>query len=217
MSKYKCNRNAFKSIETEAEAYWLGFLLADGCNVDNKMIRIDIKDVGHLEGLSKLIYPDGDKPIAVRDLGFGAVYYFSCTVNDVIGNLNNHGIVPRKSKIAKLPNIDEKLIRHFIRGVFDGDGCLTYSLDGNYRRYTFSIVGSEDLMLSIKKFIDTDLEINLSHGKHKTIYEIKKRGNISILTILGWLYFESTVFLERKHKKYEDMLNHYKQKKNKKI
>ena len=30
MPKYKYNKNAFNQITTEKDAYWLGFLLADG-------------------------------------------------------------------------------------------------------------------------------------------------------------------------------------------
>lgn len=35
-------------------------------------------------------------------------------------NLMEIGIAPRKSLICRMPNIDKKLVRHFIRGIFDG-------------------------------------------------------------------------------------------------
>ena len=156
MKKYEYNKNVFKNINTEEEAYWLGFILADGCNIGNKNLRVNIKDKGHLEKLSKLIYID-EKPISITDHGFGPIYYFSCTKKEIINNLNNYGVVPRKSKIAKFPIIKEHLYRHFIRGLFDGDGSICYTMDKNYRRYQFSIVGTEQLM---KKIYDIFLKGN---------------------------------------------------------
>lgn len=213
MSKYEYNKEIFSTIQTEEEAYWLGFLLADGYNIDDKMIRVDIKDKGHLEKLSKLIYPKGDKPVAVRDLGFGPIYYFSCNILSIVESLRMHGIVPRKSKIAKMPNINKNLVRHFIRGLFDGDGSICYTMDKNYRRYQFNIVGTEELLLDVKNFILNDLCLNLSHGKMKMIYRIYKKGNQQIMTLLNWLYEDSNVYLERKYNIYQDMLEYYKNKK----
>lgn len=40
--------------------------------------------------------------------------------------LNNLGCTPQKSLTLKFPNIGSELFISFIRGYFDGDGCLTY-------------------------------------------------------------------------------------------
>jgi hypothetical protein len=213
MGKYNCNKTVFKEIKSEEDAYWLGFILADGHNHQNKTLRVDIKDEGHLNKLSKLIYPDGDKPIKTRDLGFGTIYYFHCGVSEVVRNLSYHGIVPNKSKIATLPSIPNEMYRHFIRGLFDGDGCLTFSLDRNYRRYTFSIVGNEELMIGVKNIVKNQIGIDLGFGKMKMIHYIYKRGNQQIMTLLNWLYDDSTVFLNRKNKKFNEMLEYYGNKK----
>ena len=43
--------------------------------------------------------------------------------------LNSYGCTPRKSLTLKFPDRDifksSDLIRHFIRGYFDGDGCFS--------------------------------------------------------------------------------------------
>ncbi len=58
--------------------------------------------------------------------------------NDLIG----HGATIRKSLTLTFPtHLDEKLIKHFLRGYFDGDGCINYrpqygfipNLIGGYR------------------------------------------------------------------------------------
>jgi len=209
MRKYNYNPEVFKEINTENEAYWLGFLLADGHNYKNKSLRIDIKDENHLERLSCLIYPNGDKPISTRDLGYGTVYYFHCGIVDIVENLSSHGVAPNKSKITTLPNIPKDMYRHFIRGLFDGDGSLCYVMDKNYRRYNFSIVGSLELMNGVHDVVFHQTGINLGVGKMKMIHRVYKKGNQQILSLLIWIYQNSSVYLSRKYEKYQEMLNYY--------
>jgi len=209
---YNHNKNIFNVIETEEEAYWLGFILADGHNHRGKYLRVDIKDKGHLEKLSKLIYIDGDKPIKERDLGYGKVYYLHCGITSIISNLDKHGIVPNKSKVSKLPLIPTDMYRHFIRGVYDGDGSMSYSMDGNYRRYIFSIVGNIDLMEGIRDVVFDQTTILLGLGRMKMIHRVYKKGNQQIMSLLNWLYKDSSVYLDRKYKNYMDMLDYYKTK-----
>lgn len=56
------------------------------------------------------------------------------------------GCVKRKSLILKQPKgVPEKFIFDFIRGYFDGDGCLTYySFENNRRAYQIKIVSTEE-------------------------------------------------------------------------
>lgn len=51
---YVYNKNAFATIETEEDAYWLGFILADGyvSGPDKPaylQIKLGIKDYAHLQ------------------------------------------------------------------------------------------------------------------------------------------------------------------------
>lgn len=39
-------------------------------------------------------------------------------------DLLKHGVMPNKSFKIKLPNISDIFLPHFIRGYFDGDGCV---------------------------------------------------------------------------------------------
>lgn len=207
--RYKYKKDAFKDITTESEAYWLGFILADGHNHNNKCLRVDIKDEGHLEKLSEMIYSE-KKPIQTFDHGFGTIYSFNCAVVNVVANLNEKGIVRNKSQIATIPILENSLFNHFIRGVFDGDGSLCYTMEKNYRRYQFNICGAESLMNSIKEILSTELSIHIGYGKMKSIHRIHKKGNQQILKIMDWLYGNSSVHLERKYTKYQEMLNYYK-------
>ena len=38
LKKYHYDRNKFKEIVTEEDAYWLGFITADGCIIKNNFL-----------------------------------------------------------------------------------------------------------------------------------------------------------------------------------
>ena len=56
-----------------------------------------------------------------------------------------------------MPNIPENLIRHFIRGYFDGDGCATFSFATKTNKHrtlrTMFCSGSKDFLEDILKII----------------------------------------------------------------
>lgn len=44
----------------------------------------------------------------------------------------------------------------------------------------------------------------------KMIKRVYKKGNQQILSLLFWIYQNSSIYLPRKYEKYQDMLNYYK-------
>jgi intein-encoded DNA endonuclease-like protein len=202
--KYLINENYFESIDTQNKAYWLGFLMADGYN-SGKYIRIDIKDEGHLDKFRNEVYINNDMPVRTKVNDSGLIYYLTIQDSKFVSDCEKHGIVKNKSFITKYPNIHSEYDRDFIRGLFDGDGCLTYSMRGNYRKYTFSIVGSKDLMNEVKKKL-SKLEVNIGFRKTKTIYEIYISGNRQVIKVLDWLYFDNKTSMCRKEEKYKDLV-----------
>lgn len=204
-NKYKVNENYFDIIDNENKAYWLGFLMADGYN-SGKFIRVDIQDEGHLDKLRDEIYPNKDMPVRKKLSPTNKnVFYLTIQNSKFVSDCEKIGLVKTKSHIVKYPDIDKYFDRHFIRGLFDGDGCLTYSMDGNYRRYTFSIVGSYD-MISIVKDKISSIGVVVKFRKSKSIYELHIRGNRQIIKALEWMYDNSIIHLERKFIKYDDMI-----------
>lgn len=134
---------------TEESAYWIGFILADG-NVyhpkkRSKQLNLGLaeKDWGHLEKFKKFI--GSNKPLYYNKGGVFISFYS----NRIVEKLAEYGIIPRKSKIAKVPYI-LKNNRHFWRGMVDGDGwvnhnllglCGTYDIVSNFREFICSILG----------------------------------------------------------------------------
>jgi len=203
--KYILNEQYFEKIDSENKAYWLGFLMADGYN-SGKFIRVDIQDIGHLEKLRDDIYPNKDMPVRTKISSTNkCVYYLTIQDSKFVNDCEKLGLVNKKSHIAKYPNIDLSMDNHFIRGLFDGDGCLSYTMDGNYRRYTFSICGSRDIISEVRNKLLL-IGVNIGFRITRSIYELHIRGNRQIIKVLDWLYDDSSIFLERKFRKYDDMI-----------
>lgn len=128
--KYKINHNFFKNIDTEEKAYWLGFIAADGnvrSVVTDKIHRYTLSitlresDRHHLEKFRDVLYR-GDKPKITKNRS-GCVLEVSSKQNYY--NLVNAGICDRKSLTLTFPTIQNALLKHFIRGYFDGDGWIS--------------------------------------------------------------------------------------------
>ncbi len=139
-NRYKCNFDFFKKWTNEM-AYVLGFLYADGCIVDavssrTQYIQFTSKDKDTLiliKSLLKSTHPLSSRPRRKR-LHRNGVYESSEVFNLRIGSrkmfndLMGIGVVPNKSKIVSFPLVSPRYLSHFIRGYFDGDGCVYLQL-----------------------------------------------------------------------------------------
>ena len=138
----------------------------------------------------------------------------------------NLGCIPAKSKLLKFPTFDqipEHLIAHFIRGYFDGDGCVwqgkrkkmfVETLNGNKERIIhnvkFNITGTIDIINKIDNILVANLIVNkLGLNTSKNIYnciQLEHSGRKQLEKFYNFLYLNATVFLERKKKKFEEIL-----------
>ena len=197
------NENVFNIIDFENKAYWLGFLFADG-SVDNKRSHVELSlklsDKGHLEKYKKFLDCRLDvKTDNSRCRLTVAHKHFKRT-------LIKYGCTPRKSLSLKFPaEIKENLIRHFIRGYFDGDGCIT-NYDNKSKCYTVSKVLGTYEFLSI---LITHVNKGTNYNFNSTIREEKSNAfnwgtysKINTTLFLHYLYSNSTTYLDRKYIKY---------------
>ena len=111
-----------------------------------------------------------------------------------------HGITERKSLVCKFPvTVPDNLIHHFIRGYFDGDGCISIS-NTDHLRYKFSIVGGKDILEKMQKYLSGTYLYHFKNREH--IVELQT-GNIeNIRNIFDYLYKDATIFLPRKYDKF---------------
>ena len=115
--------------------------------------------------------------------------------------LEKHGVVPRKSLILTYPHwLREDLVRHFIRGLFDGDGSISSNLG------YINLGGCIYLMNYIKKMLEDKFGAHIRAYN----YEYSDKNFISLFcskredmaNILCWMYDDSRIYLERKYNMY---------------
>jgi hypothetical protein len=130
--KYFYDENFFEKIDNEEKAYFLGFIFADGCVVnDSKKSRYQVtlklhtKDKHILESFITSV--KGEMPVWKHGQREMVEIHFSGKkmVNDLI----NLGAIQNKTFTIQYPTINETLEKHFLRGYFDGDGCIRVNED----------------------------------------------------------------------------------------
>lgn len=191
----KHNISKFNKIENENDAYWLGFIYADGYISDRNdfELSLQLRDAPHLEKFK--IYLESNTKIIQDSYRCRFIYRNKHLTN----NLKIMGVSPRKSLTLKFPinKIPLHLIRHFIRGYFDGDGSI-----GIYNnRVQISVLGTIDFLNGIKRNSPVFISKYVSNHKSEITFSIRlahKKARI----FLNWLYKDSTVFLDRKYEKY---------------
>lgn len=201
-NKPKFNIDFFEEINTEEKAYWLGFLYADG-NVSNRdntiSIGLQLSDYTHLIKLKSSIESKLDVKLDYNRSRCRFRFANSKTKSD----LNGHGLVPRKSHVLKFPDtVPYLFIRHFIRGYFDGDGCIgIYKYDKN-QIVRINCIGTRDMLSNILAFsmIQSNLHKANSRGSDDVLhFQLSGEKAYRFLT---FVYSDSSVFLDRKFNKY---------------
>jgi hypothetical protein len=216
ISTYTLNEHYFDNIDTEEKAYWLGFISADGhVGKDGITIVLQYKDKNHLSKF--LEHVNSNSPIKYRK-GVNA-FVISIYSRHIVDVMRQMKFYRNKSETQTFPDcINKELYKHFIRGVWDGDGSITITkrLKKRYINYTteckISICGQFAMIKKIKDIImeycnANDTKIQLKENGIKGFSVIDWGGRIQCLNILDWLYKDSVIYLDRKYEKYITMKN----------
>lgn len=201
------DESVFDVIDSEEKAYWLGFIFADGTisssPLDNNQttqyqfeLSLKLSDINHLEkakkffGYKRKLYTDSYR----CRLEFNNKHLWNI--------LNSYGCTPRKSLTLKFPDKtifkESSLIRHFIRGYWDGDGCLTYKRIGYP---TISVLGTEHFLTNIQLILNTSNTL-YNNNKETCITKVLKYNGALAYNVCKYMYNNCTVYLDRKYKKY---------------
>lgn len=208
--KYFYDDDYFLNIDTEHKAYWLGFLYADG-HVDNNTcaLWLQARDKEHLK---KFLL---DINAASVPLHYDKIYNeYGITLHSkvFINNLQNLGFTSRKTydnTAIVFQNVPDSLKKDFLRGYWDGDGCIgSYS---KQRNYTEVVSLNKKLLMNFVNyfnFIFNDPYFSQLYENHttKNIYYRIKFGSIKAYKVCEFLYKNSTIYLDRKHKKFLELV-----------
>lgn len=182
----------FDAIDCEEKAYWLGYLMADG-NVSTHNNQYSLKlHVGYedKELIDKFLECIGspNKPVHKEETNS---YYVSISSKHMIHKLIEYGVTPRKSGREKLPDIPDDLIRHFIRGYFDGDGITCIKKN---KRSGF--VGGKDIIEAIHRISSCTGKIYDNGTVHYFLGGIKYSKSL-----YKYMYTDATIWLKRKRER----------------
>lgn len=210
----KFDKTFFDKIDTEEKAYFLGFIAADG-NVHKKTFQICIhpQDEEILIALKKCLVAD----YKIRN--DRKYKRFSITSEYFSNALKCKGILENKTFLLQFPSeeiVPKNLIRHYLRGYFDGDGCITFSTyNFNKLKWKFQIISNYDFVIDYAK----QLNYLILREAEPSIYKEKRRENpiyyfsigstnLDILQkIYNLFYIDSNIYLSRKKRKMETILS----------
>lgn len=207
------NEKFFSEINTQEKAYILGFLYADGCNYSKRnrtLLTLQENDKEILNKIKECIEYTGDLIYVCKNPPHQNQWTLSLSSKEISEDLNKLGCVPRKSLILTFPTeeqVPSHLIHHFIRGYFDGDGCL--SMNKNTQSYNLSFVGTFEFLSGVLNTLHQDIGISLkkickiNHKQDRNTYLLSISGRNQLKKVLNWLYKDSTIYLDRKYTKFK--------------
>jgi hypothetical protein len=214
------NTSFFKEINSEKSAYFLGFLYADGnIQIKNTAYCITLKlksdDQYIIEKFRDIMSPSSPVKTTTNKGSSNIYSYFRINQKEVCDQLISHGCGPNKSLILEFPStIPNELIRHFMRGYSDGDGCI-YKNKFKHKKTIntiWKIVSTKQFCQQTAQILKTELGINcsqlLSRPKTNQITTtLSVGGNLQVKKVLDWLYQDATIYLPRKYEKYLEFTN----------
>jgi len=201
--RYAVNHSAFSYVTTES-AYWIGFLMADGCIIDNKVrLKLATQDRDHLEkfrafiGTDAPIMSESEPAIAPtiggrKIQGRGAVFV-TVTSEQIVRDLSAFGVVPKKTEWGYARSYGVALNRDFWRGMIDGDGSLFRSRGKPF----VSLVGNQYLMTQFLAFCKTTTNTSAKIGPSGNIFRVYLSSGPA-LAVITELYRNAAVALDRK-------------------
>lgn len=167
MTKYNYNHDTFNK-ENDISFYLLGAYMTDGCiQVNGKsswIITLSSKDEDWLQLIREHICSE-------MKMCQGNQVKLLTITNKKIGEwFINWGCVPRKSTIVQLPQIPIKYMPDFLRGCWDGDGCIS-----SYKNKNGKIIYSSYLCSASQIFLK-EIALYLKEQKiNCSICEINKK------------------------------------------
>lgn len=198
----------FDNIDTHNKAYFLGLLMADGyiCKTAYTYqigIGLQLEDQYILEKLKE----------EVKSTVRITIYKNSCKLvltgsEHMFNTLKSYGFNEDKSHTDyTIPNIPEEFFSSFVRGYFDGDGCITIKATG----YSVtSICCNSKIFLDslceklIKEYNIPDLRVKDEQGKRKNpLYILYATTKENQNLFKEFIYQDKETKLERKYEKFE--------------
>lgn len=197
--KFYLNESFFHVIDSSEKAYWLGFIFADGYqNGQELVLNLQPKDAEHLKKLKKSLQSEHNITIHPENENNYGKASFRVYSSKLCEDLNKMGCMQAKSKILTFPNLKSEFISDFIRGVFDGDGCVYIDKRG-YK--AFSIYSASENFIITLHEVFSSVGIDLILRKQGSGFVIATGKQTTIQSIANFFYYKDAIRLDRKYLK----------------
>lgn len=214
---YILNEDYFNIIDSEDKAYILGFICADGHVSDNSLefdisqqdrelleiIKEKLNSTGQIKDyLSNNPYQRSNRKL----LGKSKIKFNSIKL---VNTLRNMGLQSNKTyslNSSILRYIPKNLIRHFLRGYFDGDGNVIYGKKySSGIKYNINICGNQEFLLNtFQKYFPSPNKLYYDPKSTQCyIWKLSSKSNVE--NFLEFLYKDCTIYLKRKYDIYLNM------------
>ena len=203
-----------RAEEDEQAAYWVGFLMADGCvshyhSRPAVILQLGEVDADHVTRFLRFVGSDLAPRRVKPGRRSGPCYRSMVYSERLADSLASYGVTPRKSATTEVRRLAAN--RHFWRGVVDGDGNLAVRRRRNAAHTpqpVLQLVGSEPLMRQFASYgnaiAGAASSAFPSHGCWGCTYS---SGAAAML--VSELYTDCTVALPRKWAVAHEMLSHW--------
>lgn len=193
----------WSTIDTYDKAYFLGLMITDG-NVCGNFVSLSLKstDSDIIETFAQKTH--NSNKLSEDKRGNGMIRT-GAKCKDWVKDLVKHNVYANKTYTTAFPDtVDEKLMSHFIRGLIDGDGWISY------KSHSIGFCGTERLVTQVRdKLVDVlgVFNVKVIHsGQH--LWMINWASKRDIKNIGEFLYKDKRdCYLKRKYNNYLKIIN----------
>lgn len=199
----------FSNFKGRESAYILGYTMADGSIAEQNgkcsgvHFACAIKDRALLDGIKREL----NLHFEVKEVKNGTGVRLRLDCATVAEAFEANGVVRRKTYIdCDFPIMPERCLPHYIRGVFDGDGCVYYNQEAGNMSVQF--LGSKKFISGLRDVLTERANVRensvLSRPGH---WSVAWQSADQIKRIHDFMYPSGDyMFLERKREKFQRII-----------
>lgn len=224
---YNVNEHYFDNINSDEKAYILGLFYSDGCIINDSLI------FGQTACRKELVEKVNETLQSTYPISYDAkrnFYLFKIKNKILTDRLKELGCIEKKSLVLRFDTriVPEQFMHSFIRGYFDGDGCIwegkrknvtvkDSSRKGGKRNriihnVKFTITGNTVFISELQNYLVKHLNFNknkLNFSKAKTtkhICTLEYSGRKQILAFYNYIYKNCSIYEQNKKDKFEKII-----------
>lgn len=209
--RYSCDDSYFSIIDTEAKAYLLGFLMADGCIYKKQVIlSLAVNDLAMVERFRSELKIESAVRRTFPKQGFSSNTEMATvrfTSPQVVADLARQGIHSRKTFTGepwKAPQNRPDLQTTYWRGCVDGDGWLCFKNNQG----VIGFCGNQSMVNGFAAYATIHCPSKIQVGPDKKIWRVAISGTGVVAPLVAVLYKDSTIHLDRKKAVADTIVSH---------